>query len=99
MGQKILLAETFTDATLPAIYDDTIMSAGLLILNDQQPWRRLASRSITACWKANIAAGGEWPIAGAPGPVRAVLFWSSKRGGPTRLSFPLIERTPKKACT
>ena len=34
MGQKILLAETFTDATLPAIYDDTIMSAGSLILND-----------------------------------------------------------------
>ena len=98
MGQKILLAETFTDATLPAIYDDTIMSAGSLILND-------LGHSLGGVTGVQVDNGMLVPniawrvanglVAGAPGQSALSSVWVSN-GAVHTPSFPLIERTPKK---
>ena len=96
MGQKTVLTDTFTDTTLPIIYDDPIMSAGTLILADLTHSLGGVNGLIgNGALIPNIAwSTANQLVAGAPGqaalslPVQAGAAFGSA-------TLPFAERTPK----
>jgi hypothetical protein len=104
MGQKVSLTETFTGTGLPTVYDDSIMSAGSLILMDVG--HSLGGfTGIPASGTAipNVAwSTANALVAGAPGQaaLSGVVFASDTMASGVNTSnsvtFPFTERTPKK---
>ncbi len=101
MGQKVSLAETFTGSGLPVVYDDSIMSAGSLILHDVGHslggFSGIPGNGASIPNVAWTTANGL--VAGAPGQsaLSSVILSSDTlvAGATSSATFPFTERTPK----
>ncbi len=101
MGQKVSLTETFTGSGLPVVYDDSIMSAGSLILHDVGHslggFSGIPGNGASIPNVAWTTANGL--VAGAPGQSALSSVISSSdtlvAGTTSSATFPFTERTPK----
>jgi hypothetical protein len=97
MGQKIVLSESFTDLTLPVLYDDAMQTAGTLMLIDFGHSNGAFTGVPTngallpnVAWKTANAL-----VAGAPGQsALSASFLTNTVSGD--VNTPIKERTPKK---
>jgi hypothetical protein len=98
MGLQFTLTDTFTDTSLPQLFDDPIMSTGSLMLMDVN--HSLGSFSGTPS-HGSVIPNIAWTtansmVSGAPGQSALNLSLFTNSVALPNVSFPLVERTSKK---